>query len=88
MTKLTAQSKDLQSQLDSAEKRYSLDVEEMKMNTEDETSKLQEQVIELESKLRLAEESLESTKKRFETDQAIALQKSEFAEVQLKDARL
>ncbi len=68
-------------------KKYIDDVENLKVSQEEEQVFKSERIRELELQARGAEEALDLARQRWEKDQAIAKQKQEFMELQLREER-
>lgn len=79
---------ELQKQYDTLKKKYNDEVNQMKQYQEDEMIGKNDRIIDLEQKCKGLEENFEMAKQKWEKDLAIAKQKQEFLELQLKEERV
>lgn len=78
---------DTQRQYDLLRKKYSDDVDALRATQEEESQGRTERIRELELQAKSAEEALDLARQRWDKDQAIARQKQEFMELQLREER-
>lgn len=87
VSKLKEHLGEITKQNDILKKKYSNEVEQMKLVSEDDLNSKSEKITEQEQKIKTLEESFDIAKQKWEKDQAIYKQKQEFLELQLKEER-